>query len=126
MKSELIKMNGAEMALYKSGVRRGHAECLKQISGQLTEAAIAQRNGREHAYDLDAVTGEISGVLPVEEGVAVALINFSEQLKTPAAQADKEQQELLVKFCDLRAKSRGVVERARDAVSGAIGGWRGR
>lgn len=113
----IFKLGGLYMLIYKSGIRRGHAECLKQIASQLKEAAMtAMERGK-----LDAANA--ARIDPTMEAVANAYEKFAGQLEGPAAEAAKEQQVLLDRF--LAVTTRSVADRLKAAVKGALGGWRG-
>ena len=106
-----ISMTEAEMALYQSGQRRGHAECLRQIASQIRVAANGYKSGTG--------TGRL-------DPVADCFENFAKQLDEPAAQATNEQQQLLDKWCEIRAvTNRTLATRVRDLIGGALAGWRG-
>lgn len=106
-----ISMTEAELTLYQSGQRRGHAECLQQLSGQLKGAAGAYFEKKTGGDDM----------------IGNALEAFAKQLDEPAIQAAKEQQSLLDRWCAIRTiDDRSVFERLKAAANGALAGWRGR
>jgi len=121
---EQVAMNSCELALYQAGLRRGHAECLKQIAAQLREAAEQQKKIGDDGCEFDE-RGDVTAkpVIPYE--LERAYRSFAVQLDAPAEQALKEQQSLIEMFLSMRKPHRAIVDRFRDAVNGALCGWRG-
>ena len=112
----VVKLNSAEHALYSAGIRRGHAETLRQLAGQLQEAAKAVRSMQLSPEQEAAPGGRLAAAMGVFEGVAA-------QLEQPAAAAAKDQAELLDRFQAARRRPE-LVDRLRAAMRGALGGWR--
>jgi hypothetical protein len=119
---QILTLSKAEEALYSSGIRRGHAETLTQMAEQLKNAGDTAA-GR---IPPDLAAEFKDGLLEVLNGAISGYQSFAEQLAEPAAKARQEQQRLLERFCQLRARAgRPIVERLRAAARGALGGWRG-
>ena len=109
-KPTTISMTAAEMALYQSGIKRGHAECLQQMATQMNAAATEYR---------EKTTGG-------DNMIVAAFEAFAKQLDEPTKQAATEQHSLLDKWCALRAISnRTVSDKVKAAINGALAGWRG-
>lgn len=119
-KHKMIAMSPSEMALYQSGRRRGHAECLKQIAEQLREAAGA----REKMIGFDE-NGDMTAESKVHEATRYAYEAFAAQLDGPAKEAAKEQHALLDKYLEAKAAERTLLTKLKGAINGAIGGWKG-
>lgn len=120
-KGTMMALSKAEHALYFSGVKRGHAECLKQLAGELRLAAT---NVRTHMVPV----GEqrtIAVLADALDKVVAGYDSFAAQLDGPAKSADDEQRKLLDQFCEQKVKAaRTLAVRIKAAARGAFEGWR--
>lgn len=119
----VLALSPAEHSLYLSGIKRGHSEALKQIASQLREAGKSSRDRTIHPdtkVRKDELLDALSKLLDGYEAIAA-------QLDGPANAAHTEQAALLDRYQQQREpKERSIIERARAAALGALGGWRGK
>lgn len=118
--AELLTLTAAEMALYQSGIRRGHSETLNQLKRQLeaanagTRAGLPSEGAKRTKAELRRMIGD----------VVTCYESFASQLAEPAAVAARDQTRLLTEFCEKRVRARTLADRFRAAARGALGGWR--
>lgn len=110
-----IVLTAAEHALYSAGIRRGHAEALRQMAGQMRDAA-------KHYKDQMRQANDVSGA-DAADAVLRGYCEFAKQLEGPAKAAWIDQQRLTSRFLKLRPKGFGsqtVASLARGALGALI------